>query len=293
MKWHTTQIAAVVIIMAGALLGTAAAIMPSPAAPVSPMSSVVMEQQEIVNTEQKAATPLVDQVRIHTVIVDDTLSAIAAKYQVDVDTILSANPDAGEVIHAGDQLIVLPQRGQLHVVETGDTFWGLSSQYGVAVDVIMKANSKPDERLVADEKIFVPGGRPRAVSKASRGVGVSRFIWPAVGELTSPYGYRWGNLHAGIDIGNDIGTTVRAARGGLIVFAGWQGGYGYTVIIDHGNDHSTLYGHLNGFAISPGQYVQAGQFIAYMGDTGNSTGPHLHFEVRVNGKPVNPAGYLN
>ena len=293
MKWHSTQMTAVAIIVAGALLGTAAAIMPSPVAPVSPMLSTATEHQEIINTEQRAAAPLVSQVRTHTVTAGETLSAIADNYRLDVDTLLSANPDAGEVIHAGDQLIVLPQRGQLHIVETGDTLWGLSSQYGVAVDVIMKANDKPDERLAKDEKIFVPGGRPRSVSTASRATIVSRFIWPAIGELTSPYGYRWGKLHAGIDIANDIGTTVRAARGGLIVFAGWESGYGYTVIIDHGNEYSTLYGHLNGFAISPGQYVQTGQFIAYMGNTGNSTGPHLHFEVRVSGKPVNPGGYLN
>ena len=112
------------------------------------------------------------------------------------------------------------------------------------------------------------------------------------------YGWRthpiWGTsiLHSGIDIGVDEGTPVHAADGGVVVLSGWISGYGYAVIIDHGNGISTLYGHNSELAVSEGQTVSKGSVIAYAGSTGNSTGPHVHFEVRQNGEPVDPMGYL-
>ena len=128
--------------------------------------------------------------------------------------------------------------------------------------------------------------------------GTGQLGWPASGEITSPYGYRvhpiWGTTiyHSGIDIGVDEGTPVHAADGGVVVWSGWMGGYGYAVVIDHGNGLSTLYGHNSELAVDEGQSVAKGQVISYAGSTGNSTGPHVHFEVRVNGDPVDPMGYL-
>lgn len=128
--------------------------------------------------------------------------------------------------------------------------------------------------------------------------GSGQLGWPASGEITSPFGYRthpiWGTTiyHAGIDIGVDEGVPVHAADGGTIVWSGWMGGYGYAVVIDHGNGLSTLYGHNSELVVSEGEAVGKGQVIAYAGSTGNSTGPHVHFEVRVNGDPVDPMGYL-
>lgn len=128
--------------------------------------------------------------------------------------------------------------------------------------------------------------------------GSGQLGWPASGEITSPFGYRthpiWGTTiyHAGIDIGVDEGVPVHAADGGTVVWSGWMGGYGYAVVIDHGNGLSTLYGHNSELVISEGEAVGKGQVIAYAGSTGNSTGPHVHFEVRVNGDPVDPMGYL-
>ena len=97
---------------------------------------------------------------------------------------------------------------------------------------------------------------------------------------------------SGIDIGVDEGTPVHAADGGTVVWSGWMGGYGYAIVIDHGNGMSTLYGHNSELAVSEGQDVSKGQVIAYAGSTGNSTGPHVHFEVRISGDPVDPMGYL-
>ena len=124
------------------------------------------------------------------------------------------------------------------------------------------------------------------------------FVWPTSGPITSPFGYRIHPIfgtqiyHSGIDIGVDTGTPIVAADSGVVIEADWLGGYGYAVVIDHGNGLSTLYGHNSELAVSPGQSVQQGQVIAYAGSTGYSTGPHCHFEVRVDGSPVDPMGYL-
>ena len=123
-------------------------------------------------------------------------------------------------------------------------------------------------------------------------VSTSGYIWPAHGVLTSSFGWRWGRLHEGIDIAVGNGTSVVAAASGTVIVAGWMGGYGNLVVVDHGNGVSTAYGHNTGVAVSVGQGVAQGQLIAYSGNTGNSTGPHIHFEIRINGAPTDPLGYL-
>lgn len=230
-------------------------------------------------------------IRTHHVTQGETLSEIAAKYKIDVDTLVGANPQLSDTIFPGDELTVLPQKGVLHTVELGDSYWQIANMYGVEVDVIKRANAKQYDHLDIGEKLFVPGGRARPAYIASRG-SIVRFIWPARGELSSPYGWRWGRLHAGVDIANDEGTPVRAAYSGRVNFSGWRGGYGLTVMIDHGRNYTTLYGHLSESIVAPGQYVQTGQVIAYMGNTGYSTGPHLHFEVETEGRTLNPLAVL-
>ena len=146
-----------------------------------------------------------------------------------------------------------------------------------------------------------------AAAAASQGGGGGGATWvqgsgqlaaPVVAPITSDFGWRihpiYGTrrLHAGTDFGVDEGTPVHAADGGVVVEAGWISGYGYTVIIDHGNGMSTLYAHNSDVAVSPGQTVSKGQVVSYSGNTGGSTGPHLHFEVRINGEPTDPMGYL-
>jgi len=120
----------------------------------------------------------------------------------------------------------------------------------------------------------------------------SGFIWPVSGPVTSPFGMRWGRMHTGIDIGVPYGTPIRAAASGQVIYAGWMDGYGNLVFIDHGRGISTGYAHQSRIAVSNGQAVTQGQVIGYVGCTGHCFGPHLHFEVRVNGTPVDPLGYL-
>ncbi len=130
------------------------------------------------------------------------------------------------------------------------------------------------------------------------GGGSGAMIWPLIGEITSEYGWRthpiYGDAryHSGMDIGGDYGDPILAAAAGIVTYSGWISGYGYAIIIDHGGGISTLYGHNEALAVAEGQTVSQGQVIAYCGSTGNSTGPHCHFEVREGGEPVDPMGYL-
>jgi murein DD-endopeptidase MepM/ murein hydrolase activator NlpD len=119
-----------------------------------------------------------------------------------------------------------------------------------------------------------------------------RLQWPVSGSVTSGFGMRWGRMHEGIDIAVPAGTPVHAAAAGRIAYAGWMSGYGNLVVVDHGGGLSTAYGHNTSVTVSVGQDVAAGEEIAVSGSTGHSTGPHVHFEVRVNGAPVDPLGYL-
>jgi murein DD-endopeptidase MepM/ murein hydrolase activator NlpD len=119
----------------------------------------------------------------------------------------------------------------------------------------------------------------------------SGLIWPVSGPITSGFGWRWGRMHEGIDIGAACGTPIRAAASGTVVYAGWMDGYGNIVLIDHGGGLATAYAHQSAIYVSGGS-VSQGQVIGAVGSTGHSTGCHLHFEVRVNGTPVDPLNYL-
>jgi murein DD-endopeptidase MepM/ murein hydrolase activator NlpD len=130
-------------------------------------------------------------------------------------------------------------------------------------------------------------GSPPATPAPSTG-----FIWPVSGPITSPFGMRWGTLHPGIDIGVPTGTPIHAAASGKVIWCGWMSGYGNLVMIDHGGGLASLYGHQSRIAASCGENVSQGQLIGYVGCTGFCTGPHLHFEIRLNGSPVDPLGYL-
>lgn len=131
------------------------------------------------------------------------------------------------------------------------------------------------------------------------GVGTGDMVRPVSGPVTSPFGYRihpilrYRKLHTGVDFGVGYGSPIRAADSGAVIYATWMGGYGNVIIVDHGRGISTLYAHQSSLAVSNGTRVTRGQTIGYVGSTGFSTGPHLHFEVRVNGNPVDPMGYIN
>jgi len=143
--------------------------------------------------------------------------------------------------------------------------------------------------------------RRRAAGIAGNAVaphGPIHFTWPVTGIITSPFGWRknpFGSapeFHTGLDIAAPMGTTITAAASGTVMMAQWYGGYGKFILIDNGDGYSTAYGHLSAFYVTAGQHVKQGQAIGAVGTTGYSTGPHLHFEIRINGKPVDPAPRL-
>jgi murein DD-endopeptidase MepM/ murein hydrolase activator NlpD len=126
----------------------------------------------------------------------------------------------------------------------------------------------------------------------SLGTSAQGFIWPLNGGVTSGYGDRWGRMHTGIDIDGYTGQPIVASKDGVVIMASYYSGYGNTVIVDHGGGISTLYAHMSGFAVTNGAGVEQGDVVGYVGCTGSCTGDHLHFEVRVNGSPVDPMDYL-
>lgn len=127
---------------------------------------------------------------------------------------------------------------------------------------------------------------------AARGVSAGGFMWPLNGAITSYYGPRWGRMHTGIDIDGTSGQPIVASKSGRVIVASYYGGYGNAVVVDHGGGVTTLYGHMSSFNVSNGANVSQGQILGYVGCTGSCTGDHLHFEVRINGNPVDPLDYL-
>jgi murein DD-endopeptidase MepM/ murein hydrolase activator NlpD len=166
------------------------------------------------------------------------------------------------------------KRGQLASTREQEKIW------------IAEANA------LAAEDAGIRGRLAAAQGATDSSPSAAGLIWPVSGPVTSPFGYRWGRLHAGIDIGAPYGTPIHAAAAGTVVLAGWTGGYGNYTCIDHGGGMATCYGHQSSYAVSSGAIVGQGQVIGYVGNTGHSFGAHLHFEVRINGNPVDPLGYL-
>ena len=172
-------------------------------------------------------------------------------------------------------------------------------QSEVSAEIDAQAASEEElTRIIAEAEARATarsvGGAPGAAGPASsnRSVGGGGCIWPTAGSVTSEFGSRWGRLHAGIDIAASTGTPIYAARAGTVIFSGVQSGYGNVVIISHDGGLSTLYGHQSRVAASNGQAVSQGDNIGFVGNTGRSTGPHLHFETRYGGSPRNPRGCL-
>ena len=159
-----------------------------------------------------------------------------------------------------------------------------------------EAQALEQESAALAAQIQAAQARARSSSSSSSAVPAthssSGFIWPVSGAVTSPFGMRWGRMHTGIDIGVPSGTPIHAAAAGQVIYAGWMSGYGNLVFIDHGGGISTGYAHQSQIAVSLGETVSQGQVVGYVGCTGHCFGPHLHFEVRVNGNPVDPLGYL-
>lgn len=229
--------------------------------------------------------------RFYVVQPGDTLTAIAARCGVKVDLLASANKlvDVNQ-IEAGQKLLI-PGATIRHKVLPGETLTSIAGFYGVSVKELVSVNNLMDENLVfAGQNLIVPAGGEGALPAWNPvlGLPVDELTWPVIGWISSGFGLRDGQPHEGLDVAAAEGEPVRAARAGRVVFAGNRGTYGLTVIIDHGGGLTTLYGHASCILVTEGQWVKEGQIIARVGNTGRSTGPHLHLEVRLNGVPYDP-----
>jgi len=166
----------------------------------------------------------------------------------------------------------------------------------IATYLITRENGLETDRKICQENIISQPSNEIVVRGsqtllASRG-GSARVSWPCGGGVVSPFGMRGGAMHQGIDIGADYGDAVAAAAGGTVISAGWDGGYGKAVVVSHGGGVATRYGHLSTISVAVGQSVDRGELVGLVGSTGNSTGPHLHFEVIVDGQQRNPLNFL-
>jgi len=243
----------------------------------------------------------------YTVVEGDTISKIASRFGVSVNTILWANNlSFSSYVKPGQRLSVPSMTGVVYKIASGDTLSKIAAKYGVPAAKIAEANGLSTESLVVGQALVVPGGqvietaKPRTAVVSRPAASVSnnvpiastgRMLWPSSCQRISQYFKGW--LHTGLDIACAWGTPLRAADGGRVSRVQYsKTGYGYNVIIDHGGGIQTLYGHMSRIDVAVGQYVEKGEVIGAEGSTGRSTGPHVHFEVRVNGTMVNPLSYI-
>jgi len=223
----------------------------------------------------------------------DSIYSISKKLGVTMDTIISLNRmiDAHN-ISEGKEILVPTLEGIIYTVKAGDTLEKIASNYRISVEDIKDANELEEEELYEGRILFLPNAR-LSETERQKALGYL-FFKPLRGLYTSGFGIRNDpftgerGYHTGIDVAKNYGAPVYAAKEGIVTFAGWNGGYGKCVVIKHQFGFETLYGHLSTINVSTGQKVKAGQFIGRVGDSGRSTGPHLHFEVRKFGTPINP-----
>ncbi|OGD50441.1 hypothetical protein A3K56_03535 [Candidatus Beckwithbacteria bacterium RIFCSPHIGHO2_12_FULL_49_13] len=239
----------------------------------------------------------------------DTVSSIAAKFDVSIDTIRWQNDlKSLDAIKPGQTLEIPPTTGIVHKVKRGETIYSIAKKYDVVAQNIVNwpFNTYADDEtfaLAVGQTLVVPEGvKPaeqlwdpsRYVAQKTPDAGVvsatGQFAWPTSGQISQNFAW----FHPAVDISNKATPAILAADSGRVVVAGWPDnfGYGNRVVIDHGNGFTTLYAHMASISVAVGQSVNRGDVIGVMGSTGRSTGPHLHFEIRANGATVNPLGYL-
>ncbi len=263
-----------------------------------------------------------DEVIKHVIAEGDTFYSLAEKYNTTMEKLMAYNPDVKpELLQNGQEIFVTETTPLLQVqtkerlkatepfdyetekVDDPDAYVGVSvvttegvpgekeveyeiiKENGIEVSKIAIAETVVKEPVTAVVRV----GTKERPSTASTGT----FATPYNGIVTSRFGSRWGSTHTGIDLAGATGSPVVAADGGTVISAGWAGGYGNLIKIRHDNGYETYYAHLSSINVSVGQKVAKREFIGRVGNTGNSTGPHLHFEIRKNGTPLNPANYMN
>ena len=289
---------------------------------VEPKCIKVSDEMIAVNDAVELLTKSTEAQRIYTIEEGDTLWGISERYGLSIEDILKANPGLEEegILQIGQEInLNIPKpilsvmtkeeftytepiekpvryveddtqyKTYIKVIEPGEEGEKEITAYKIKINGYEEGTEIISEKVIKEpkESVVVVGTKTPPPKSAT-----GSFRMPTSGTLTSTFGYRWGRFHAGIDLAAPIGTPVYAADGGTVVEAGWHGGYGYLVRINHGNGFESYYAHLSKIYVQVGQKVAKGEQIAAMGSTGNSTGSHLHFEIRLNGEAKNPYNYL-
>ncbi len=244
-------------------------------------------------TSESAARPEIITYRIKS---GDTLWDIAASFDIDVDTIRWSNPAIAQnpdFLSLDAELVILPVKGAYVTVQPGDTVARLAERWGVVPDDIANYplnKLRPGEEPRAGAKVVIPYGQlvvdlpPPGPPPAGYA-----YAWPIRGAVTQAYAPG----HRAVDLGAPYGAKVYASRAGRVVFRQWStDGYGFLVIVDHGDGQRTYYSHLKGAWVNVGDWIAQGDLVGEVGSTGNSTGPHVHFEIRIGGVPQNPLSLL-
>jgi murein DD-endopeptidase MepM/ murein hydrolase activator NlpD len=239
----------------------------------------------------------------HTLQAGENLSTVASLYGIGLEAMVGANPDISSLdrLPLGIDLLIPPSAGLVVKLEVGESLLDLVTAYGVEPEAVVAANDLRSPFDVAPGMlVFLPGVRPSEALARLQMVREeeNRYIWPLHGRLTSYYGARnlgmgTSSFHRGIDIAAPSGTPVAASRSGTVTYAGWSNqGYGNLVKVRHTGGDETWYGHFSSIAVSVGEYVSQGEVVGRVGSTGISTGPHLHFELHVSGRALDPLGTL-
>ncbi len=226
----------------------------------------------------------------HLVRTGETLWSISRRFGVHPSTLVHVNDLANpNLLFPGQIVLVPPVNEDMHLAGPGESLWQMAASLNSSVDSLTDLDGIDSRyRLHMGEVLAVPVSQP---SPTPAGPDLS---WPLPlrGKLTSRFGPRWGGFHTGVDIATPSGTRVVASMPGTVSLAGWQGNYGLTVIVDHPGGYQTLYAHLSQVLVSRGQLVGREDILGRVGSTGQSTGPHLHLELRLRGHPIDPLPHL-
>lgn len=262
-------------------------------------NKIFTEQREEDNQDQQKTAfekrhekELIDQVKVHKVRSGETLWDIAHKHELNIDSLIGANNISNmNSIKPGQEFKILPVKGIIYRVSPGESVDSIARKFEIKKETIMEDNKlENSSELKIDQKLILRGAKPEFSYQDRLD---QKFMYPINTRITSYYGPRWGTIHEGLDFAAPMGSPIRAVSSGRVVYSGWATGYGYVVIIEHQKGLRTLYAHNSKLLVSVGESVGKGEVISRSGNTGNSTGPHLHFEVQVNGRPENPLDYIN
>ncbi len=274
----------------------------------------VPERNQLMAVVTRAPVEERFEVERHSIAKGETLSDLSRQYDLSIEALQTSNPSLHGAfvdlpLTAGLSLVIPPDEGFVITLLEGENLLGIALKHGIGITDLAKVNRLESTTLDPGHLLFIPDKdvierflaeplepEPQLEPVAQPSPSFE-YVWPLSGRITSAYGHRnisvGGNtFHSGIDIAASSGTEITAAKAGSVSRSGWGGAYGYVVYVDHADGSQTRYAHMSNMAVEVGAIVSQGEVLGWVGSTGASTGPHLHFEIRINSRSVDPLGYL-